>query len=61
MWSELERFIRAHGSNSSQHKKVLDCLMECKGSTLEPSAEKKIKEEKPDLSISDKAMQDFDK
>ena len=62
MWSELERFIRAHENNSPQHKQVLECLLECKGSSTESSDKKPvIKEEKPDLSVADKALQDFDK
>ena len=60
MWLELERFIRAHAVNSAQHKKVLECLLECKGSSID-TTDQKIKEEKPDLSVADQAMQDFDK
>jgi len=30
MWNELERFVRAHSSTSSQHVKVLECLLDCR-------------------------------
>ena len=60
MWSELERFIRAHAGNSPAHQQVLECLLECKRPT-ELDKEKKIKEEKQEMSVADKAWQDYDK
>jgi len=30
MWSELEKFVRAHAGSSSMHHKVLECVLECK-------------------------------
>ena len=60
MWGELERFIRVHASTSPQHKSVLECLTDCKGSSLDDATDSK-KDEKSDLSVADKALQDFDK
>ncbi len=30
MWSELERLLRAHAESTSNHQKLLDCLLELK-------------------------------
>ena len=46
MWAELERFIRLHAKTSEQHKKVLDCLLDCKGSTIDPFEKIGVKDEK---------------
>ena len=34
MFSELERFVIAHSSNSGRHYQVLECLMQVKGDSL---------------------------
>ena len=73
MWSELEKFVDAHVSNSRNHAKVLECLLECKRPAEESrisslpfkkSAENghsSVKEEKPDRAELERSLQDFDK
>jgi hypothetical protein len=74
MWNEFEKFIRAHTNNSPNHRKVLECLLECRrpnedSKISSPSPKKTtdngrnlvIKEEKPDKSELEKSLQDFDK
>jgi hypothetical protein len=50
MWNELEKLVQAYANTSNNHKRILDCLLDCRkaedSSTVEIKQEP-IKEEKP--------------
>lgn len=67
MWSELEKFIRAHSDTSPMHHKILECLLECKKpEDIKPLEQPKlktesVKEEKPSEVQLDLAWKEYDR
>ena len=58
MWNELEKLVKVHSENSFMHKKILDCLRECR--KPDPNAKQSVEKESS-LSVTDQAWSDFDK
>ena len=62
MWSELEKLIGSHSNNSTNHQKVLECLMECKRpSEGSGSPTKKPEKPLPADSEAEQAWKQFDR
>ncbi|XP_052284030.1 integrator complex subunit 13-like isoform X16 [Dreissena polymorpha] len=61
MWSELETLVRAHANTSEAHKRVLECLLECKKPSDDRRKLDKTGSGKEDLSEVESAWKDLDK
>ncbi|XP_052780061.1 integrator complex subunit 13-like isoform X2 [Mya arenaria] len=61
MWQELETLVSAHAGTSENHKRVLECLLECKKPSDDKRRLDKSGQAKEEISEAESAWKDLDK